>query len=103
LQASLLAEGRSLPLAEAAAVARAAVAEPQLRPAPAPPALIRLSRREREVVLLLARGSSNRQVADALVIAERTAEMHVSTVLSKLGLTSRAQLAVWAAAHGLAS
>jgi DNA-binding CsgD family transcriptional regulator len=103
LHASLLAEGRSLPLAEAAALARAAVAEPHFGPAHEPTALARLSRREREVVQLLARGSSNRQVADALVIAERTAEMHVSNVLSKLGLTSRAQVAVWAVAHGVAS
>jgi DNA-binding NarL/FixJ family response regulator len=48
------------------------------------------------VIELLARGSSNREIAAALVIAERTAEMHVSNVLAKLGLTSRAQVAIWA-------
>jgi non-specific serine/threonine protein kinase len=55
------------------------------------------TRREQEVVTLLARGASNRQIAEALVIAERTAEMHVSNILAKLGLTGRAQVAAWTA------
>lgn len=58
-----------------------------------------LSRREREVAALVARGRSNRQVADALVVGERTAEMHVGHILTKLGLTSRSQIAVWAVEH----
>ena len=55
-----------------------------------------LTRREREVVDLLARGMTNRQIADALVIAERTAETHVCNILGKLRLSSRAQVAAWA-------
>ena len=55
-----------------------------------------LTRREREVVGLLARGSTNREIAEALVISERTVENHVSNVLGKLGLQTRAQVAVWA-------
>jgi non-specific serine/threonine protein kinase len=55
------------------------------------------TRREQEVVTLLARGASNREIADTLVVAERTAEMHVSNILAKLGLTGRAQVAAWAA------
>jgi DNA-binding CsgD family transcriptional regulator len=56
-----------------------------------------LTRRERDVVRLIARGKSNREIADALFIAEKTVETHVSNSLSKLGYHSRAQLAVWAA------
>jgi DNA-binding CsgD family transcriptional regulator len=57
----------------------------------------RLTHREREVVSLVALGLTNRQIADKLVIDLRTAETHVSNMLGKLGLSSRAQLAVWAA------
>ena len=61
-----------------------------------------LTPREREVATLLARGLSNRAIADALVITETTAEVHVKHILGKLGFQSRAQAAVWAAEHGLA-
>jgi DNA-binding CsgD family transcriptional regulator/tetratricopeptide (TPR) repeat protein len=60
-----------------------------------------LTAREREVIGLVARGYSNRAIADALVISEKTAEGHVSSILSKLGYTSRAQAAAYAAQHGL--
>ncbi len=60
-----------------------------------------LTRREREVAALVARGASNREIADALVIGERTVEMHVGHALSKIGASSRTQLAVWAVEHGL--
>jgi non-specific serine/threonine protein kinase len=60
-----------------------------------------LTERECEVVVLIAQGRSNREIADALVIAERTAEAHVSHVLTKLGLRSRAQVAVWAVERGM--
>jgi non-specific serine/threonine protein kinase len=56
-----------------------------------------LTRREREVAGLIAQGLTNRQIGEALVIGERTVEMHVSNVLAKLDLSSRAQIAVWAA------
>ena len=55
-----------------------------------------LTPREREVVGLLARGRTNREIADTLIISERTVENHVSNVLGKLGLETRAQVAVWA-------
>jgi DNA-binding NarL/FixJ family response regulator len=60
-----------------------------------------LTAREREVVALVARGLTNRQVAEAMVVSERTAEWHVANTLGKLGLTTRAQLAVWASHRGL--
>lgn len=59
-----------------------------------------LTIREREVVALLAQGLSNRQIADRLVISERTAEAHVANVRAKLGLSSRAQIAAWAVEAG---
>jgi DNA-binding NarL/FixJ family response regulator len=55
------------------------------------------------VLALVAQGSSNRAIADALVIAERTAEIHVSNILGKLGVSSRTQAAAYALAHGLAA
>jgi DNA-binding NarL/FixJ family response regulator len=61
-----------------------------------------LTAREREVLILVARGKSNREIADALVISERTARTHVSNVLVKLGLASRTQAALWAIREGLA-
>jgi predicted ATPase/DNA-binding CsgD family transcriptional regulator len=55
-----------------------------------------LTRREWEVAALIAEGLSNREIAERLVIADRTAEAHVTHLLAKLGLRSRAQVAVWA-------
>jgi adenylate cyclase len=55
-----------------------------------------LTDREREVVNLIVRGLSNREIAEELVIAEGTAVRHVANILNKLSLHSRAQVAVWA-------
>ncbi|MDE3092101.1 MAG: helix-turn-helix transcriptional regulator, partial [Chloroflexota bacterium] len=54
-----------------------------------------LTEREREVAALVAQGKSNREIADTLVVGERTVETHVGNILSKLGFTSRAQIAAW--------
>jgi DNA-binding CsgD family transcriptional regulator len=62
-----------------------------------------LTTREREVARLVAQGKSNREIADLLVVGNRTVEAHVSGILSKLGFTSRAQIAVWAHEKGLVS
>jgi non-specific serine/threonine protein kinase len=60
-----------------------------------------LSAREREVAVLIAQGLSNRDIAERLVVSERTAENHVQHVLNRLGLRSRAQVAAWAVQNGL--
>jgi DNA-binding NarL/FixJ family response regulator len=62
---------------------------------------VRLSRREREVALLIARGMPNRQIGAQLAIKERTVEDHVSRLLKKLKLANRAQVILWAIASGL--
>jgi DNA-binding CsgD family transcriptional regulator len=60
-----------------------------------------LTRRERDVARCVARWMSNRAIARALSVSEKTVEMHVSGCLAKLGQDSRSQLAVWTVAHGL--
>src|SRR5215469_5999330 len=57
-----------------------------------------LTRRERDVAVLVARGQSNSQIAATLVISARTAETHVQHIMNKLGVGTRAQIAAWAAA-----
>jgi len=47
-------------------------------------------------------GHTNRQIAAALVISERTVGTHVEHILAKLGVASRAQIAVWTVEHGVA-
>ena len=59
-----------------------------------------LTPREREVAALVTRGLSNRQIAAALAITERTAENHVEHILAKLGFRTRVQIAAWAVHHG---
>jgi DNA-binding NarL/FixJ family response regulator len=60
-----------------------------------------LTSREREVLVLVAQGKSNQDIADVLFISERTARTHVSHVIGKLGLESRVQAALWAVRNGL--
>jgi DNA-binding CsgD family transcriptional regulator len=72
---------------------------------PATPALREqsdgLTEREREVAALIAQGKSNGEIASELVVSKRTVEKHSANILSKLGLTSRAQIVRWALEHGL--
>jgi non-specific serine/threonine protein kinase len=55
-----------------------------------------LTKREREVAALVARGMTNKDIATELVIAQRTAESHIEHIMVKLGFTSRTQIAAWA-------
>ena len=54
-----------------------------------------LTEREREVAALIGQGQSNAEIAELLVVSKRTVETYVSNVLSKLGFTSRSQIALW--------
>jgi predicted ATPase/DNA-binding CsgD family transcriptional regulator len=69
------------------------VASPELSPLPG------LTPRESEIVALIVRGHSNKGIADDLVISPATAARHVANILAKLGFTSRAQIAAWAAGN----
>jgi membrane-bound serine protease (ClpP class) len=89
-------EGLHLRVRRVAAAEEASV--PARSTAPADP----LTRREREIAMLIARGLTNRQISAELVIAETTADRHVSNILGKLGFGSRTQVAVWVAEQRLA-
>ncbi|AQA11128.1 response regulator [Streptomyces malaysiensis] len=60
-----------------------------------------LTEREREVLALIADGRSNREIARALVLSEKTVKTHVSNILMKLDLSDRTQAALWAVRHGI--
>lgn len=60
-----------------------------------------LTDREREVLTLIADGRSNREIARALVLSEKTVKTHVSNILMKLDLADRTQAALWAVRHGI--
>ncbi len=61
-----------------------------------------LTEREREVLIEIAHGRSNREIARALVVSEKTVKTHVSNLFTKLGVQDRTQAALYAVRHGLA-
>jgi DNA-binding NarL/FixJ family response regulator len=89
----------------APAVTRAVIEEfarqPLAPPAGPPAAVAGLTPREREVLDLLARGLSNPQICQQLVISEATAKTHVARILQKLGLRDRIQIVIYAYETGL--
>ncbi len=105
MMTKLVAVFRSRP---ASAPAAAPVAAPVSAPVPletpreAASGADLLSPREREILLLIARGDSNKLIARELDIAETTVKIHVQHILRKLGLSSRVQAAVFATSQGLA-
>jgi DNA-binding CsgD family transcriptional regulator len=68
-------------------------------PTPDAPARHPLTSREWQVAVLIAGGHTNRQIAEKLVLSERTADRHVENIREKLGVSSRTQIAAWAAEH----
>jgi non-specific serine/threonine protein kinase len=92
----LLAEGSQLTPEEAVRLVLAN--EPD---APPPGPRRTLTRREREVAVLAARGLTNRDIAAQLFVSVRTVEVHVDHILTKLGFRTRTQLAAWAYEGGL--
>jgi predicted ATPase/DNA-binding CsgD family transcriptional regulator len=99
------ATGAALPLpmavAEAMAIASAAPGTVPTSPPPNQADLLDLTPREREVLSLLAKGLSDRQIAAALSISERTAGNHVQHVMEKIDVDSRTAAAVFAVRHDL--
>ena len=59
--------------------------------------------RERDVAALIGRGLSNAEIAERLVISERTVESHTAHIYAKLNCTSRSQITAWAIARGLSA
>jgi non-specific serine/threonine protein kinase len=95
-------EGQQLTSDEAVALVLRVDTSTSTRSAgPSASGLGRLSRRERDVAALITRGLTNRQIADVLIIGERTVHTHVANILAKLELTSRTQIATWGVSNGL--
>lgn len=83
------------------AVTTAVLAKIKSMAGAADPQVSLLSEREREVLVLVAEGCTNKEIAERLVITEHTARNHVSRILDKLGLSRRSEAATFAAQHGL--
>jgi non-specific serine/threonine protein kinase len=95
--------GRAMPPERALELALAATQTRSTQPGqPAPRQLVaELSPREQQVAALLAEGLTNRQIAERLVVTQRTVASHIEHILEKLGFASRHQVGVWVAEHGL--
>jgi ATP/maltotriose-dependent transcriptional regulator MalT len=93
--ASLLAEGKAMSPHQAMQLLAAPPAAPAAAEETGP-----LSGREFEIATLAVSGLSNREIAEQLFIASATVARHIANIFTKLGVSSRAQLAAWMAEHG---
>jgi predicted ATPase/DNA-binding CsgD family transcriptional regulator len=97
--------GRAMSIQQALELGLAATETPPTHPDQPPDGsgqhVPELSPREQQVAALLAQGLTNRQIAEQLVVTQRTVASHIEHILEKLGFASRHQVAVWAAEHGL--
>jgi two-component system nitrate/nitrite response regulator NarL len=80
----------------------ASMRAPKAAPVAAPVAADPLTTRERDIMRELARGASNKEIARSLLLAESTVKIHVRSILRKLNLTSRVQVAIYAVGHDAA-
>jgi DNA-binding CsgD family transcriptional regulator/tetratricopeptide (TPR) repeat protein len=87
--------GQAAPIDRLVSLELAAVTTPLGKASPKGPD--NLTPREREVARLIGKGLTNRQIAESLVVSERTAEWHVGHILAKTGMTNRSQLVAWTA------
>jgi two-component system nitrate/nitrite response regulator NarL len=95
------ARGESVMSSQMAGKLADAMRTPQKGAFAAETSLGKLSPREREIIVMLARGASNKGIARTLDLAESTVKIHVQGILRKLNLASRVQAAVYAVEHGL--
>ena len=68
---------------------------------PVSPAAKSLTKREREILALVAEGLSNREIAEKLVLSPETVKSHVAAILEKLNVSDRTQAAIYAVRNGL--
>ncbi|HLZ55560.1 MAG TPA: response regulator transcription factor, partial [Ktedonosporobacter sp.] len=107
--AEALAQGRDMTLEEILAIGSAAISEvllPQTVSSPSPSAAVPLSlsgltAREEEVLRLVAQGLTNAQMAERLIISPRTVNTHLTSIYSKIGVTSRSAATRYAIEHHL--
>jgi predicted ATPase/DNA-binding NarL/FixJ family response regulator len=98
----LIHAGRTMPAQQAVDLAMA-IASGGAPGDPERPQQVPLTPRERQVATLVASGRTNRQIGRALGISEKTAEVHLHHVMSKLDVRSRAEVAAWAVGHRLSA
>ncbi|HEY5395379.1 MAG TPA: LuxR C-terminal-related transcriptional regulator [Trebonia sp.] len=97
----LLSRGLAMHLADALAMAKGETpADGILAGQPGPTAGKQLTRREKEIATLVAAGLGNREIAARLFLSKRTVDSHMEHIFTKLGFSSRTQLASWVLGHG---
>jgi non-specific serine/threonine protein kinase len=104
--ACILAEGQMLSMDEAIDLALAEGQRAMAKESPPTPGAQHgstrlLTPRQQEVAMLVAQGLTNHQIAERLVVTERAVAAHIEHILDRLGMSSRTQIAVWVAEHGL--